>query len=86
MPHLEAIREKLNGAQTAFCQAADEIPTERWATQPGPQQWSAAEVVAHLVVVERAIVGKADHIAQKTPLPVPLLQRMHLPMWFAEAR
>lgn len=83
---LNVIREKLNEAQTAFCGAADEIPSEKWAMQPRPGQWSAAEVVAHLVAVERGIVGKADRIAQKTPLPVSLLKRMHLPMWFAEAR
>jgi DinB superfamily len=83
---LDAIREKLNRTQAAFCGAADEIPSEKWAVQPGPARWSAAEVVAHLVVVERAIVGKADRIAQKAPLPVSRVKRMHLPMWLAEAR
>jgi len=85
MALLERIREKLNHAQTAFCGAADEISPEKWGMQPGPEQWSAAEVVAHLVV-ERGIIRKADSVTQKTPLPIPRLKRVHLPMWFVEAR
>lgn len=86
MAPLKAIREKLNGAQGVFCRAADAIPPERWRQAPTSEQWSAAEVVAHLVVVERAIIGKADSIGQKAPLPISPLQRFHLPMWFVEAR
>ena len=86
MAPLEAIKAKLSGAQAAFCRAADEIPSEKWAMRPRPEVWSTAEVVAHLVVVERAILGKADSVTQKTPLPISRLRRIHLPMWFVEAR
>ena len=65
---------------------ADAIPGELWAQQPGPEQWSAAQVVGHLVVVERAIIGKADSVAQRTPLRIPRLKRMHLPLWLVQAR
>ena len=54
--------------------------------QPAPEAWSAAELVAHLVVVERGIIGKADSVTQKTPLPIPLRRRLHLPLWLVEAR
>lgn len=86
MPALERIHKKLNAAQTVFCRTADEISPEHWAQQPGPEQWSAADVVVHLVVVERGILSKADSVSQKTPLPIPFSKRWHLPLWFVEAR
>ena len=86
MASLEAIREKLIAAQTSFCRAADAIPAEVWERQPRPQEWSAGELVGHLVVVERGIIGRADGITQKTPRPIPFRNRLHLPLWFVEAR
>jgi hypothetical protein len=86
MASLEAIRNKLNVAQTAFCRAADAIPSEKWDLQPGPKEWSAAELVAHLVVVERGVIGKADSVTQKIPLPMTPLKRLHLPLWLVQAR
>ena len=86
MTSLDALREKLDAAQGSFLRAADAIPAARWEQQPEPQEWSAGELVGHLVVVERAIIGKADSITQKVPLPIPFRKRLHLPMWFVEAR
>jgi uncharacterized damage-inducible protein DinB len=83
---LDAIREKLRLAQTGFCRVADRIGAEEWAEQPGREAWSAAELVAHLVVVERGVIGKADSVIRKTPLAIPFSQRMHLPIWLVEAR
>jgi len=85
---LEGIREKLMRAQTGFFRAADAIAPEEWVRQPRQDSWSAGEIVAHLVVVERSILGKADQITQKAPLPIPIpfSKRMHLPMWLVEAR
>lgn len=54
--------------------------------KPRVKKWSAAEVVAHVVMVERAVLGGADRITQKKALPVPLLKRVHLPLWLVEAR
>ena len=83
---LDAIREKLREAQTGFCRVADGIGAEKWAQQPGREEWSAAELVAHLVVVERGVIGKADSVTRKTPLAIPFSQRVHLPVWLVEAR
>ena len=69
-----------------FCRAADTILPESWGQRPGPEQWSAAEVVAHLVVVERTVIGKADRVIEKTPLRIPFPKRLHLPLWLVEAR
>ncbi len=86
MGTLEPILEKLAGAQAAFFQAADAVPTTQWSWKPRAEQWSAGEVVAHLVMVERAVVGGADRISQKAPRHVPYLKRLHFPMWLVERR
>lgn len=82
----ERIREKLQRAQAGFCRAADAISTEDWERQPAPGAWSAGEVVAHLTVVERGIIGNADRMTQKIAAPVPFPQRLHLPLWLVKAR
>ena len=86
MQPLDPIIEKLHCAQRAFFRAADSISVEQWNTKPEANQWSAAELVAHLVMVERAIIGGADRITQKTPKPIPFLKRFRLPMWLVESR
>jgi DinB superfamily len=80
------ILDKLAAAQTAFLRAADAVPSGHWTRKPRAEQWSAAEVVAHLVIVERTIVGKADRVTQKAPRAFPFLKRMHLPIWLVSAR
>jgi hypothetical protein len=86
MTSLQPIREKLARAQSTFFRAADAIPAEKWGNCPGLNEWSAAQLVAHLVVVERGVVTNVDRLTQKAPVPVPFPKRMHLPMWLVEAR
>ena len=86
MRTLQPIREKLARAQTAFFRAADSIPLEKWGDCPGANEWSAAQLVAHLVVVERGVVTNVDRLTQKAPIPVPFPRRMHMPLWLVEAR
>jgi uncharacterized damage-inducible protein DinB len=83
---LVPILEKLSCAQTAFIRAADSVPAEQWKIKPKADEWSAAELVAHLVMVERAILGSADRVTQKIPKPIPFLKRFHFPMWLVESR
>jgi hypothetical protein len=64
--------------------AADAISAEQWNTKSGANEWSAAELVAHLMIVERA--GGADRITQKKAKPIPFLKRFHLSMWLAESQ
>src|SRR5260370_19576057 len=85
MRTLQPSRQKLARAQTAFFRAADAIPGEKWDNCPGLNQWSAAELVAHLVVVERGVVTNADRLTQRAPIPVSF-PRLHFPMWLVEAR
>lgn len=73
-------------AHTGLLSAADAVPAEDWKTKPSEGRWSAAELVAHLMMVERAVIGKADRVAQKPPKRVSLLKRIHIPMAFVESR
>jgi uncharacterized damage-inducible protein DinB len=73
-------------AQRRFLSAADAVPAEEWKTRPSEGRWSAAELVAHLMMVERAVIGKADRVAQKPPKRVSLLMRIHIPMKLVESR
>jgi hypothetical protein len=86
VPSIDPIVEKLARAQTTFFRAADTIPPEQWSSKPRAEEWSAAELVAHLVMVERAVVGGADRIIQKTPKEIPFRKRFHLPVWLVESR
>ena len=86
MTSLQPIREKLARAQTAFFRAADTISAEKWSDCPGADEWSAAQLVAHLVVVERGVVTHVDQLTEQSPIPIPFTKRMHLPLWLVGAR
>jgi DinB superfamily len=86
MPPIEHIVRKLARAQAGLFRAADAIGADQWESCPGNGVWSAGEVVAHLIMVERTIIGKADRITQKPVRPTPLWKRFHLPLALVEAR
>lgn len=66
--------------------ALDSIPPAARETRPGPERWSAAEIVEHLALVEdryRSIVAESlasvprrTHPAVRTPLPEQLATMM----------
>jgi uncharacterized damage-inducible protein DinB len=72
--------------RTGLLSAADAVAAEEWKTRPGDGKWSAAELVAHLIMVERGVIGKADRVAQHPPKRVSLLKRIHIPMALVERR
>jgi hypothetical protein len=84
--NLEPILEKLARAQDGLLRTADLVPVEQWKTRPQNGGWSAAEIVAHLIMIERLIIGSADRLLQKTPRHFSLLRRLHLPLALVEAR
>ena len=72
---LKPIIEKLVKAQSGMLRAADAVSSERWQTRPAPARWSAAELIGHVVTIERAVLGAADRVVQKPPahfLPLAL--------------
>jgi len=83
---LDLILEKLAHAQRRLLRSADTVSAEHWKTRPGRGGWSAGELVAHLIIVERGVVGTADRIQQKTPKRFSFLRRLHLPIGIVEAR
>jgi hypothetical protein len=83
---LDFILEKLTTSQQRILQSADAVPAQHWKTRPRNNKWSAAELVAHLILVERAVVGTADRVSQKTPKRFSFFRRLHLPIGLVEAR
>jgi len=86
VPSLQAITENLSRAHKQFLRVADSISSEQWNARPGEGRWSAAELVCHLIMVERAIIRNADKLLQRPPTPRPFLKRFHVPMAIVEAR
>jgi hypothetical protein len=86
VPALQAIVENLARAQSEFLSAADTVPPSQWKQNPSEGRWSAGEVVAHLIMVERVVLRGTDKLLQKPPKPRPFLKRLPLPMALVEAR
>jgi uncharacterized damage-inducible protein DinB len=89
-PHLgnrlDPILGKLAQAQSRLLSTADSVPPDQWQTRPIRGGWSAGELVAHLIMVERAVLGSADRVMQHAPRRISLLKRLHLPLALVEAR
>ena len=86
MPSLDPILEKLAVAQERLLRAADAIPADLWNTPPRMGCWSAAEVFAHVIAIERTVIVVAGKILKKQPKQISLLKRFRLPLAFAEIR
>jgi hypothetical protein len=86
VPALQAIVENLARAQEEFLSAADTVPADQWKRNPSEGRWSAGEVVAHLIMVERVILRGTDKLLQKPPKSRPFFKRFHLPMALVESR
>jgi hypothetical protein len=85
-PTIDSLVQCLTQAQSEFLRAADAIAPHDWKTRPAEGRWSAAELVSHLISVEKIVIEKADRISQKPPRRVPLYKRFHLPIKLAESR
>ena len=86
MQAIEPILDKLARAQAGLLHAADAVSADQWKSNPSEGAWSAGELVAHLIMVERAVIGRADRITQKPAKPTSLLKRFHLPLALVESR
>src|SRR5271170_24271 len=86
MQKLDPIIASLVKTRRGLLTAADVVPADEWKTRPGEGRWSAAELVGHLMMVERAVIGKADRVAQKPPKRISWLKKIHIPMAFVESR
>lgn len=86
MPDIRHILAQLDKAQRGLLLAADSVPAPRWRQSPQPEAWSAGEIVAHLMMVEGTIIGKAAQLVRQPPKAVPIWNRAHLPVILAEWR
>jgi hypothetical protein len=80
MMNLGPLIERLRLTRERFEAAARWIPNHYWRTPPSEGTWSAAEIVAHVTMVETLMAGAAAKIARKLPVVVPLLKRFHVPV------
>jgi DinB family protein len=63
-PHLLDVFSRLDRSRAALGTAVESIAAPRRQERPGPDRWSAAEVLEHLSMVERIFTGRiADAIA-----------------------
>ena len=83
---LAPVLEKLAHAQSRLLHTADSVRPDLWKTRPVRGGWSAAEVIAHLIMVERAVLGSADRVMQHAPKQSSLLGKIHLPLALVEIR
>jgi hypothetical protein len=87
MPDLNAILARLNQTRADLLSVVDGLSEDRWRAQPRQGRgWSAAEVIAHLIMVESAILDGAERGLQKEPGNHPLWKRLHIPPIVAEWR
>ncbi len=86
MPEIAPIIEQLRRARVGLESAARNIPAELWQAPPRPGAWSAAEVIAHLTMVEERIALGASQLPQAPPTRVSVWRRLHVPPRFAEWR
>jgi uncharacterized damage-inducible protein DinB len=85
-PGLEKLRVKLSTTRRELLRAADWVPAEQWRAAPEEGRWSAGETIAHLMMVERAVLSKADRVSQKEPKRWPFYRRFHMPFQIVEKR
>ena len=77
--HLQASRAKL-------LSVAEEVSDLRWRESPAPDSWSAAEVIAHVAIIEETTIFGMKRLLRAAPTHVPLRKRLHLPLAIATWR
>jgi uncharacterized damage-inducible protein DinB len=85
-PGLEKLKTKLGVTQRELLRAADLVSAEQWQTAPERGRWSTAETIAHLLMVERAVLRAADKVTQREPKRWPFYRRFHVPFQIVERR
>jgi uncharacterized damage-inducible protein DinB len=86
MKDLAPIFDFLKTSRTRFISAANEIPDSKWRQSPGVDIWSAAEIVAHVGMIEELIIAGCRKVAHADPRPVSTLKKIHLPIALATWR
>lgn len=86
MPDTQPITALLSRSQAGLFAAAQAVPESAWRKPPSPGAWSAAEVFAHLTMVEEAITAGVARMLAAPPKKIALWQRVHFPARLAQIR
>ena len=86
MRNIARITALLNRSQAGLYAVAQTIPEDSWRKSPFPSAWSAAEVFAHLNMVEEAITGGVSRMLAAPPKQLPFWKRIHFPPRVAQFR
>ena len=86
MPDMKPITALLSRSQAGLFSAAQAVPESAWRKPPTPGAWSAAEVFAHLTMVEEAITAGVARMLSAPPKKLPLWKRIHFPARLAQFR
>ena len=76
MNKVEAISEHLKRTAAGLQAMAERVPEDRWQERPKSGGWSAAEIVAHLTMVEDAATGKAERVVQHPPTSLSFREKV----------
>jgi hypothetical protein len=83
MKSLIPILAFLRKSRNRFIATADEIPDTNWLQSPSTDVWSAAEVLAHVAMIEESIMAGCKKVSQSAPRHVPVLKKIHPPLRIA---
>jgi hypothetical protein len=76
MATMEKVISQLDATHERLMEAIATLTDERFARRPSPNEWSVAEIVHHLCLVERRVIGELESALSKPPVRVGLLQRL----------
>ena len=79
MADLRPLVQRLERARANLLAVTEQIPSGQWNQRPAPDCWSAAEVIAHLSMVESAVLKGMQKLLATEPRPVPFWKRVHIP-------
>ncbi|MGH9790415.1 MAG: DinB family protein [Candidatus Acidiferrales bacterium] len=80
MTDVDSIRTHLQRCRAELLAAADAVPASQWQHSPAPGRWSAAEILAHVTMVEHAITEGARKVLAAEPRRYSLWRRLHPPL------
>ncbi len=86
MRDIDPILQLLASSRARFLATLNTVPENRWRQNSRPGAWSAAELAAHVTMVERSVNKNALRILGAAPASVPFLRRIHLPVWISSYR
>jgi DinB superfamily len=73
---MEKAIAELDAVHQSLLETIEPLTPERFSERPSPDRWSVAEIVHHLYLVERSVLGQFEGALSKPPVKVGLIQRL----------